>query len=139
VTRRNLNRPEVFDLLSAAQLQSLPLLATGEPAKDVAAKVGVAPQTISLWLNHDDDFRQAYWLFRRDALEAARCQLQVAAIEAVTEVRRLVRSGSTEQVRLKAAQVALTGLGLMGRAGHDASEPTFLTAGYGADVIEALL
>ena len=138
MTGRNQHRPEVFDLLTPPQLKSLPLLAAGESAKDVAVKVGVTPQTVSLWLNHDDDFRQAYWLFRRDALDAARCQLQVAAIEAVMEVRKLVRGGSTEQIRLKAAQIALAGLGLIGRAGHGATEPTFLPLGCGIEATEEL-
>jgi hypothetical protein len=127
MTRRNRNRPEVFDLLTPVQLQSLPLLVSGQPAKDVAATVGVTPQTVSQWLNHDQEFRHALWLFKNDALDAARSQLQVAAIEAVAEVRKLVREGSTEQIRLKAAQIALDGLGLVGRRGTSAFDEAVIT------------
>jgi len=42
------NKPDVFDRLSSAQINSLALLAAGEPAKEVAATVGVTPQTVSL-------------------------------------------------------------------------------------------
>jgi hypothetical protein len=73
------------------------------------------PQTVSLWLNHDQDFRHALWLFKKDALDAARSKLQLAAIEAVTIIRKLLKDGSTEQTRLKAAQLVLDRLGLTGR------------------------
>jgi len=115
VTVINQNRPEVFDLLTPAQLQSLPLLAAGEPAKEVATKVDVTPQTVSLWMNHDQDFRHALWLFRKQALDAARSELQLAATEAVTVVRKLLHEGSSEQIRLKAAQLLLDRLGLVGQ------------------------
>lgn len=112
MTRRNHHRPEVFDLLTTAQIKSLPLLSAGEPATQVAAAIGVTPQTISLWLNHDQEFRHALWLFKKDALDAARSVLQLAAIEAVAVVRKLLKEGSTEQTRLKAAQLVLDRLGL---------------------------
>jgi hypothetical protein len=103
----NRNKPEVFDLLSPQQINSLPMLAAGDPAKLVAEKIGITPQTISLWLNHDADFRHALLLLKKDALDAARSQLRIASIEAVAVVRKLIREGSTEQIQLKAAQLAL--------------------------------
>jgi hypothetical protein len=41
--------------------------------------------------------------------------LQLAATEAVTVVRKLLHNGSTEQIRLKAAQLLLDQLGLVGQ------------------------
>jgi hypothetical protein len=101
------NKPDVFDRLPPAQINSLTLLAAGERAKEVAAKVDVTPQTISLWMNHDQDFRYALWLFKNEALDAARSELQLAATEAVPVVRKLLHEGSSEQIRLKAAQLLL--------------------------------
>jgi hypothetical protein len=109
------NKPDVFDRLSPAQINSLALLAAGEPAKEVAAKVDVTPQTVSLWMNHDQDFRHALWLFKKQALDAARSELQLAATEAVTVVQKLLQEGSSEQIRLKAAQLLLDQLGLIGK------------------------
>ena len=40
----NPNKPDVFDRLSPAQINSLTLLAAGERAKEVAAKVDVTPK-----------------------------------------------------------------------------------------------
>ncbi len=58
--------------LFPSQIKSVALLAAGEPAKEVAAKVGVTLGTLRLWMNHDEDFRHALWravrthLFLRD-------------------------------------------------------------------------
>jgi hypothetical protein len=115
MSRRNPNKPEVFDLLSPQQINSLPILAAGESAKSAAEKIGVTPQTISLWLNHDQDYRLALWLFKNDALDAALSQLQTLAAEAVSVVRKLLLEGSTEQIRLKAAQLVIDRLDTDGR------------------------
>ena len=56
-------------------------------------------------MNHDQDFRYALWLFKKEALDAARSELQLAATEAVTVVRKLLHKGSTEQV-LSGANIA---------------------------------
>lgn len=141
MSERHPKKPEVFDLLTPSQLQSLPLLATGEPAKDVAAQVGVTPQTISLWLNHDQEFRHALWLFKKDALDAVRSELQLAAIEAVAVVRKLLKDGSTEQTRLKAAQLVLDRVDLAGRhPGNALDDETVITpAGeYSQSLVEKL-
>jgi hypothetical protein len=111
----NPNKPDVFDRLSPAQVNGLPLLASGEPAKEVAAKVGVTAQTVSLWVNHDEDFRHALWLLKKEALDGARSQLQLAATEAVAVVRKLLHDGSSDHIRLKAAELLLDRLGLVGR------------------------
>ena len=114
-TTTNPKKPDLFDRLSAAQITSLPLLAAGQLAKEVAAKVDVTPQTISQWMNHDEDFRLALWRFRQEALDASRSELQLAGTEAVTVVRKLLHEGSTEQIQLKAAQLLLDRLGLVGQ------------------------
>jgi hypothetical protein len=62
-----------------------------------------------------EDFRHALWLFRKEALDAARSKLQLAATEAVTVVHKLLHEGSSEQIRLKAAQLLLDQLGFVGR------------------------
>lgn len=111
----NPKKPDVFDRLSPAQINSIKLLTAGERAKDVAAKVDVTPQTISLWMNHDEEFRLALWWYRKEALDASRSELQLAGTEAVTVVRKLLHEGSSEQIRLKAAQLLLDQLGLVGK------------------------
>lgn len=115
MTGINPNKPDVFDRLSVPQIDALTLLAGGESAKDAAAKVGVTPQTISVWLNHDEDFRHALWLLKKESLDVARSQLQLAATEAVAVVRKLLQAGSSDQTRLKAAELLLDRLGLVGR------------------------
>jgi hypothetical protein len=122
MTGLNPNKPDVFDRLSPQQVNSLPFLAAGELAKVTAAKVGVTPQTVSLWLNHDENFQHALRMFKREALDAACNELQVAAIEAVTVVRKLLQQSSNEQTRLKAAQLLLDRLGLVGRNSDNDSE-----------------
>jgi hypothetical protein len=111
----NVNKSDVSERLSPQQIESLVLLAASVPAKEVAAKVGVTPQTISVWLNHDGDFRHALWVLKKEALDAARSELQLAAIEAATVIRTLLRDGSTEHVRLKAAELLVDRLDLLGR------------------------
>jgi hypothetical protein len=137
---RNPNKPEVFDLLSPQQINSLPMLAAGESAKFVAEKIGVTPQTISLWLNHDPDFRLGLWLFKNDALDAALSQLQTLAIEAVFVVRKLLLEGSTEQIRLKAAQLVIDRLDTDGRPREHSRQAIMATVdSYGLSVDEKVL
>jgi hypothetical protein len=115
VTLSNPNKSDVLDMLSPQQSIALPMLAAGESAKAVAEKLDVTPQTISQWLNHDDQFRYALWLVKKEALDAARSELQLAGTEAVTVVRKLLHKGSTQQIQLKAAQLLLDRLGLVGQ------------------------
>ena len=109
------NQPDVLDLLTPQQIVSLPPLAAGELAKDVAVRIGVSPQTVSQWINHDQNFRHALWSIRKATLDSARAQLQLAATEAVGVIRNLLHQGKSEQTRLKAAQLLLDRLGLVGR------------------------
>lgn len=121
------NKPDVFDQLSPAQINSVKLLAAGKRAKEVAAKVDVTPQTVSLWMNHDQNFRLALWLYKKEALDAARSELQLAATEAVTVVRNLLHESSSEQVRLRAAQLLLDQLGLVGNYSADGFDGAVIT------------
>ncbi|MGA8709218.1 MAG: hypothetical protein WB646_19785 [Steroidobacteraceae bacterium] len=104
---------DVFSLLSAQQSLGLPMLAAGESARTVAEKLGVTPQTISLWLNHDQPFRHAIWSYRKEAFDAAHRQLQAAGIEAVGVLRQILRESKSEQMRLKAAQLLIGQLDLV--------------------------
>jgi hypothetical protein len=89
-------------------------------------------------LNHDPDFRLALWLFKNDALDAALSQLQTLAIEAVAVVQKLMREGSTEQIRLKAAQLVIDRLVTDGRSReHSFRQGTASTAdSYSQSLIE---
>jgi hypothetical protein len=100
-------------------------------AKDVALKIGVTPQTVSQWVNYDEVFRYALWILRKEVLDAARTQLQLSAVEAVTVVRSLLHQGESEQTRLKAAQLLLDRLGLVGRYSEKGFEGAVITTAGG--------
>lgn len=116
--------------LTPKQLNALPLLAGGASSKDVAGAVKVNPATVSQWVNHNENFRAALKTLSAKNLSIAETQLQSLAIDAISELRRLLSGAKSEQVRLKAIEVVLISVGLSGlrkgeRSGGD--EEQFVT------------
>jgi len=56
--------------LSIKQLQALPFLLDGMKQKDVAEIVGVAPETISDWLNKDQVFQEEFAKLKHEMYES---------------------------------------------------------------------
>jgi transposase len=96
--------------LDSRQLQAAVMLASGRPAKEVAEKLGVAPQTISAW-RASPEFDQALTHLKLQYLKSARDGLRWLAAEAVDEIARLMRHGKSERIRLQAALAVLRGIG----------------------------
>jgi predicted transcriptional regulator len=107
------NTPDsVIADLTPKQVRALSLLAAGKTGVQVAKALKVNAATVSQWLNHDPGFAKALDALRWESLRAADAELQAAASEAVAELRKLLKNGKSEQVRLRAAEFILTAVGL---------------------------
>lgn len=91
--------------LSPKQGQAVVLLAMGKACKDVAASLGVTPETISRW-KREPHFLAGLNQLRHDLFDTARDQLLFAAPEAVTAVKQLLNSAN-QQMKLEAAKLIL--------------------------------
>ena len=98
--------------LEAKQLQAVALLASGCPAKDVAAELKVSPQTISTW-RKQPAFRNALNNLKIQCLMSARDNLRTLSVDATAELARLMKHGQSERVRLQAALAILRGVGVL--------------------------
>lgn len=99
----DLKKPEEFEAsLTGAQLTAIPILAAGSLKKDAAAAANVTPQTVSTWLGQPQ-FRAALDAARLDLSTAASVALRDATGAAVDTILDLLRQGSSETTRLKAA------------------------------------
>jgi len=90
--------------LSGQQLQALELLANGEMNKDVAAEIGVTPQTISNWKRKDD-------LFIAELEATLRRKLDKAVPKAIKTMIELMDSNHP-QIRFAAAKDILDRRGI---------------------------
>ena len=88
--------------LTPKQVQALPLIAVGVSAIEVAKKIGVSPQQISVW-KKQTNFLTELRRIRSDAMSEAVCALSAMAIAAVEVMGSLLREAENESVRLKAA------------------------------------
>jgi hypothetical protein len=104
--------PVEYQNLTPRQLNALPLLASGTLIKDVAIAIKVNTSTVSQWVNHNQDFRKALNAFSSNSLSIAETQLELLAIEAIAELRLLLKEAKSEQVRLKAIEMVLASVGL---------------------------
>lgn len=99
----DLKKPEQPEAaLTAAQLTAIPILAAGSLKKDAATVANVTPQTISTWLGQPQ-FQAALDAARQDLSSAASIALRDATDAAVATILDLLRHGSSEATRLKAA------------------------------------
>ena len=96
------------------QKQAFPLLVSGMSGKNVASAINCNTATVSGWLNHDEKFMDALNAFSEGSLRLAQVQMESLALEAINELRGLVKSAKSEQVRLKAIELVLSSVGLAG-------------------------
>jgi hypothetical protein len=99
--------------LSPKQLIALPEILAGKSGIEVAKIVGVLPQTISEWLNHDAGFQKALATETESALAQARRKLAATVNDAVDTLADTVRTGSGSANRTKAAISVLDRAGLV--------------------------
>lgn len=75
--RRKATNPDTAESsLSPQQETAVDLLAVGRKVTDVAGEIGVARQTVSQWLNRDDEFRAALNVRRRELWQATSDRLR---------------------------------------------------------------
>ena len=96
--------------LSEKQTLAAQMLCGGARSKDVAAAVGVTPETISHW-KRDPVFRGFANSLRNDAHLAARDALRTLGISAVSTLAELMGNSKVDDVRRKAAVDVLNMLG----------------------------
>ena len=137
-----------FQKLTPKQQKAIPLLASGMSGKNVAKTINCNPATVSLWINHDQQFQKALGAFSKSSLHLAQVQLESLALSAINELGILLADAKSEQVRLRAIELIFSTLGFgdtavkIGKAGQRASEDLALTdAGkYSFDkLIEAMI
>ncbi len=98
---------EDFTKLNAKQLKAIPLLVAGEQVKDVAAKVGVNPATISVWRQTLPFFVAAENRAKMEVLNGALGKLQSLVPKALQRLEHLLEHGERERDQLDAARSIL--------------------------------
>ena len=98
--------------LSSQQYQAATLLAAGMSCKDVAEHISVTPQTISNW-RPQIDFQRCVQQQQRIVLVQTREQARALVVEALAEVRSLMKDSESESIRLRAAPEILKGTGVV--------------------------
>lgn len=98
-------------MLKPKQIHAATLLAQGLLCKDVAEAVGVSAQTISNW-QKDLHFEALLNRIKLETLEASRTQMQGLARLAVATLENILQGGSSDAIRLKAAEVVFAHVGL---------------------------
>lgn len=94
--------------LTQKQATALPLLARGMSGAECAKTVGVKASTVSEWMNHSSQFSGALAGLRDQINGASMERLQTCVGLAVDEVQRIITSGKSEAVRLRAAEFVIT-------------------------------
>ena len=96
----------VAEGLRPRQVAALGLLVSGMRGREVAATVGIAPETLSRW-KAEPEFKNAMRQLMREHIASMQLSMIVLASEAITQLRCLVNTFSDE-VSLKACAVALS-------------------------------
>jgi transposase len=112
VNPMNVSLETAVKKLTSRQRRAIPLLATGMSGKDVASAINCNPATVSQWINHDEQFREALDAFSEGSLYLAQVQLESLALDVTEQLRRLLENAKSEQVRLKAIELILSAVGL---------------------------
>jgi hypothetical protein len=97
--------------LTPQQELAVDLFAVGRTGAQVAEAVGVNPATVSKWLNHNREFREALRERRREQWQQWQSRLLALVPEALDAVATLLRDGATQDRRW-AAQYILQAAGL---------------------------
>lgn len=97
--------------LKPNQYKAAALLAKGIPGKEVAAQIGVTPETISRW--HQNPHFQAYTNQVRYAmLEKAVEDMRLLAADAVKTVKDVMLNSESDAARIKAAAMVFQHTGM---------------------------
>lgn len=118
LARRELNgRADVEETeekaeLSGKQLQVLELLLLGESQRVSAERVGVAEETVSRWVNHDDGFQTELQRRRQDTWDSQRDRLLTLSNKAIDVLEEIVTAPESENAALRASLAILKALGL---------------------------
>ena len=99
-------------VLSQQQLDVLALLLAGQRQVDAAASVGVAPETVSRWVNHDAVFIAALNRCRKDIFDASVDRLRALSGKAIDVLEEIVTAPESEAAVLKASLAILKAVGL---------------------------
>ncbi|OOG58898.1 hypothetical protein B0E49_03110 [Polaromonas sp. C04] len=75
---------------------------------ECAKTIGVKASTVSEWMNHNPQFSGALASLRDQINSASIERLQACVGVAVDEVQRIITSGKSEAVRLRAAEFVIT-------------------------------
>ncbi len=102
---------DTVSALSPQQELALDLFATGKTVTQVAEALGVSRQTVSKWLNHNRDFREALRERRREQWQQWQSRLLALVPEALDTVATLLKDGAPQERRW-AAQYILQAAGL---------------------------
>lgn len=100
--------------LTPKQCRAIPLLASGKTGKYVASAVNCNPATISQWINHHQEFRNALDAFSEGSLHLAQVQLEALSLTATEKLRDLLLHATSEQVRLRAIELIISAVGIGG-------------------------
>ena len=100
--------------LNPRQAKALPLVLSGMSNVAVAEALGVNPCTVSEWINHSQNFKQALSAETDKVLDRARRKLAATVVDAVNTLADTVRTGSGSANRTKAAITVLDKAGLVG-------------------------
>jgi transposase-like protein len=92
--------------VSPRQAIAASLLVSGKQGREVAASVGVTPETVSRW-RHQPAFQSFMHQLLREHVASLQLSMIALTDEAVTHLRYLV-NGFSDEISLKACAVALS-------------------------------
>jgi hypothetical protein len=114
--------PVLMEGVSPRQVLAARMLIEGRLGKDVAAEIGVSPETISRW-RHRPEFEALMRELLRDTVDATRLGLVSLCSESIVHLRGLVRSFNND-TSLKAITLILGKVGpVLGVIGAELRRP----------------
>ena len=106
-----------MDKLNPKQIQAAVLLITGMKSKDIATKVGVTPETISVWKRYKEFIFLTNNL-RQEYVDSIVDKLRNSTINAMETLNNLALSAESEETRRKAAKDILDMTGIQKYDGY---------------------
>lgn len=97
--------------LSPNKIQAATLLVTGMKSKDIATKIGVTPETISIW-KRDKEFIFFTNKLRQEYVNSVVDKLRDNTINAMDTLNNLALNAESEETRRKAAKDVLDMAGI---------------------------
>ena len=99
--------------VSPQQRKAAVMLVSGVLCKDVAQTLGLSAQTISAW-RAEPNFQCVLQHEQQILLSQTRDQARALVVEALAEVRLLMKESKSDSIRLRAALEILKGTGIVG-------------------------